>query len=78
MRECEVQKIFERFYQIDRSHSEEGSGLGLAITKRIVELSDGEIEISSVPDSGTTVSVRLPAPETQKNNKIVIKIMKIY
>lgn len=73
MKESEVKKIFERFYQIDRSHSEEGSGLGLAIVKRIVELSDGEIEISSIPDTGTTVSVRLPIPEAQKNNKIVIR-----
>lgn len=73
MKESEVQKVFERFYQIDRSHSEEGSGLGLAIVKRIVELSDGEIEISSIPDTGTIVSVRLPIPEAQKNNKIVIR-----
>lgn len=73
MKESEVKKIFERFYQIDRSRSEEGSGLGLAIVKRIVELSDGEIEISSIPDTGTTVSVKLPLPDIQKNNKIVIR-----
>ena len=34
MQEDEIEKAFERFYQIDKSHSEEGSGLGLAIVKK--------------------------------------------
>jgi two-component system, NtrC family, sensor histidine kinase AtoS len=38
-----------------------GSGLGLAIVHRIVTDYDGEIQISSQPGSGTSVSVRLPA-----------------
>ncbi len=71
MKEDEIEKVFERFYQIDKSHSEEGSGLGLAIVKRIIELSEGKIEIKSKENKGTTITVKLPI-SSEKNNKIVI------
>lgn len=72
MKEEELEKVYDRFYQIDRSHSKEGSGLGLAIVKRIVELSEGKIEIKSKENKGTTVIVKLPVTN-EKNNKIIIK-----
>lgn len=72
MQESELEKVFERFYQIDKSHSAEGSGLGLAIVKRIIELSNGKIEIKSKESKGTTVIVKLPKPKG-KNNKIIIE-----
>lgn len=72
MQEEELEKVYDRFYQIDRSHSKEGSGLGLAIVKRIVELSEGKIEIKSKENKGTTVIVKLPVT-IEKNNKIIIK-----
>lgn len=72
MKEEELEKVYDRFYQIDRSHSKEGSGLGLAIVKRIVELSEGKIEIKSKENKGTTVIVKLPVT-SEKNNKIIIK-----
>ena len=50
-------RIFEKFYQVDKSHSQEGSGLGLAIVKRIVDLIDGKIEIESEENKGTTFLV---------------------
>ena len=71
MDEKEKEKIFDRFYQIDKSHSEKGSGLGLAIVKRIIELSNGNINIESQKGKGTSITVKLPI-ETE-NNKIVIK-----
>ncbi len=70
--EEDLEKVYDRFYQIDRSHSKEGSGLGLAIVKRIVELSEGKIEIKSKENKGTTVIVKLPIVG-EKNNKIIIK-----
>ena len=70
MKEEELEKVYDRFYQIDRSHSKEGSGLGLAIVKRIVELSEGKIEIKSKENKGTTVIVKLPVT-SEKNNKII-------
>lgn len=72
MKEEELEKVYDRFYQIDKSHSKEGSGLGLAIVKRIVGLSEGKIEIKSKENKGTTVTVKLPV-SIEKNNKIIIK-----
>ncbi|BCN28921.1 HAMP domain-containing sensor histidine kinase [Anaeromicropila herbilytica] len=57
----EVQKrVFEKFYQGDKSHSSEGNGLGLALAKRIVDLFQGTIELSSNEGNGTTFTIKLP------------------
>lgn len=64
------EKIFDRFYQEDESHSQTGSGLGLAIVKRIIELSEGEILVESENGKGATFTVILPLLE--ENNKIII------
>lgn len=56
--ECE--KIFDRFYQVDKTHSERGAGLGLAIVKRIIELSNGKIRVESQVNKGTTFIIELP------------------
>jgi signal transduction histidine kinase len=48
-------------FQPFRGSFAKGSGLGLAIVHRIVTDYSGEIQVSSQPGSGTTVSVRLPA-----------------
>ena len=58
-----VRKIFNRFYQADRSLSRgaEGCGLGLSIAKFIVDAHKGTISIDSKPGEGSTFTVRLPA-----------------
>lgn len=57
----EVQKhIFEKFYQGDSSRKSLGNGLGLALVKRIVELSQGVVEVGSAPQQGATFRVILP------------------
>ena len=66
-----TKKIFSRFYQIDKSHSQEGNGLGLAIVKRIIELSNGKIEVDSEENVGTIITVILPVEK--ETNKILIK-----
>lgn len=58
----EQDKIFDRFYRVDRARSRElgGSGLGLSIAKAVVELHHGRIEVKSEPKRGSTFSVFLP------------------
>ncbi|MCG3156451.1 MAG: Sensor histidine kinase RcsC [bacterium] len=58
----QLDKIFDRFYQIDASHTREheGTGIGLALTKELVELHHGEIVVQSEVGQGTTFIVRLP------------------
>ena len=54
------QRVFEKFYQGDVSRSSQGNGLGLALAKRIVDLHDGEISVSTKERKGTTFRVSLP------------------
>lgn len=60
MSEEVMKHIFEKFYQGDSSRKAEGNGLGLALVKRIVDLCQGEIIVSSLPDKGATFKVILP------------------
>ena len=56
----EVQKkIFNKFYQADESHSSQGNGIGLAIVKRVTELHNGSVKVSS-RDGVTIFTVTLP------------------
>jgi signal transduction histidine kinase/DNA-binding response OmpR family regulator len=57
-----ILKIFNRFYQVDRSHTreQEGTGIGLSLTKELVELHKGKIEVESTEGKGTTFVIRIP------------------
>lgn len=59
MSEEQLKRIFEKFYQADRSHSTEGNGLGLTVVKRIVDMYKGTIEVKSAPDEGCTFIITL-------------------
>lgn len=60
MEEEKSKKIFDRFYQIDKSHTKTGVGLGMTIVKRVIELSNGKINVKSKLNKGTTFIVTLP------------------
>jgi two-component system sensor histidine kinase VicK len=62
--EKEVSRVFERFFQVDRSRSGQrgGTGLGLAISKQIIEEHRGNIVLESAYGKGTRVIITLPLP----------------
>ncbi len=53
------ERVFERFYRVDKSHSREtgGTGLGLSIVKHAAQYHNAEIALESEPGKGTTISV---------------------
>jgi signal transduction histidine kinase len=58
-------KVFDRFFQADRSHTKNaeafgGNGLGLSICKAIVESMGGNISVTSIPEKGSTFTITLP------------------
>jgi two-component system phosphate regulon sensor histidine kinase PhoR len=59
---AELDRVFHRFYRVDRSRSQEvpGTGLGLAITKHLVALHGGSIRAFNRAGGGATFEVRLP------------------
>lgn len=65
--EEEKERVFERFYRVDKSHSKEmgGTGLGLSIVKHAAKLHNAKIELNSVIDGGTTVTIYFPKEEAE-------------
>jgi two-component system, OmpR family, phosphate regulon sensor histidine kinase PhoR len=57
----ELERVFNRFYRVDRSRSQPGTGLGLAIAKHLVVAQGGSIRAFNRPSGGATFEVRLPA-----------------
>lgn len=57
-----LDRIFERFYRVDKSHSKEvgGTGLGLSIVKHASLIQNAKIEVESTVDSGTEIRVTFP------------------
>jgi two-component system sensor histidine kinase SenX3 len=59
----DIDRIFERFYRVDRARSREtgGTGLGLAIVRHVANNHGGEVNVSSVEGEGSTFTLRIPA-----------------
>ena len=60
--EADLDRIFERFYRVDKSHSREigGTGLGLAITRSSILMHKGAVKVFSTEGEGTIFNVRIP------------------
>lgn len=68
-------KIFDRFYQVDGSHTreQEGTGIGLSLTKELVELHKGKIEVESEEGKGTRFTVSIPLGKKHLKPEEIIK-----
>ena len=61
----DIEHIFDRFYRSENAKLlRSGSGIGLAIVKKIIELHDGDIEVSSKINEGTTFTITLPLAQS--------------
>ena len=60
--ESELARIFERFYRVDQARSRDtgGTGLGLSIVKHVISNHGGQVQVWSVPGTGSTFTVLLP------------------
>lgn len=63
--ETEIEHLFERFYQVDATHTRayEGTGIGLALVSQFVQLLNGSISLESKQGEGTTFYIELPIEE---------------
>lgn len=74
--EDQLTKIFDRFYQLDDSHTRraEGTGIGLALVKELIRLMGGRIAVKSKPGRGTAFIITLPIRRTAAvNTKIKLE-----
>lgn len=63
-----LERLFERFYRVDRARSRElgGTGLGLSIVKHLAQSMGGKVEVSSTPGKGSIFSLRLPLADARR------------
>jgi len=64
-----IDKIFDRFYQVDGSHTreQEGTGIGLALTKELIDLHKGKVEVESAEGKGSTFRLIFPLGKDHLN-----------
>ncbi len=68
----DVNRVFERFYRVDKARSREmgGTGLGLSISRQIIRAHKGDIVIKSQVDVGTMIYFSLPYVEEGRNDRV--------
>ena len=66
-----IDRLFERFYRVDKARRREdgGTGLGLAIVKHVVQAHKGHVEVESTPGKGSTFTLVLPDEVVSQENE---------
>ena len=61
-------RIFERFYRVDkgRSRAQGGTGLGLSIVRHVATIHGGKVRVTSEPGVGSTFAIDVPAQEPER------------
>lgn len=69
----EVERVFERYYRIDKPAGQRtgGRGLGLALARKLIELQGGEIWVESEPGKGSTFFIRLPLTNSGQPSALI-------
>jgi two-component system, OmpR family, phosphate regulon sensor histidine kinase PhoR len=72
--DSDLERVFERFYRVDKARSREsgGTGLGLSIVKHLVELLGGRVWAANRPEGGARLSVSLPSSEPCSDGRLAI------
>jgi two-component system sensor histidine kinase SenX3 len=62
----DLERVFERFYRVDKARSREtgGSGLGLSIVRHVMANHGGQVSVASVEGEGSTFTLRVPLAST--------------
>ena len=66
----DLDRIFERFYRVDRARSRDtgGTGLGLAIVRHVANNHGGEVSVTSIEGEGSTFVLKVPRFTMNKEN----------
>ena len=70
----DIERVFERFYRVDRARSREtgGTGLGLAIVRHVATNHEGDVRVASREGEGSVFTLRLPAGPRPVMNGLVV------
>ena len=69
-----LNKIFDRFYQVESNNHIEGTGIGLSLTKDLVELHHGEITAESIAGGKTTFTILIPTAKGSYASEEIVEL----
>lgn len=71
--EDQLDKIFDRFYQVESNNHKEGTGIGLSLTKDLIELHHGKISVKSEHGNKTTFTILIPTAKNNYKSEEIVK-----